>query len=115
MFFAKGSIEFPSNAVTVSGSGCIIAVGYINFQPSIVSGEDDFVLVMSITDRVDFKPSGEFTGCAAGNTEVQLQPGCTINWIDPEGKDLDFPGAEGGEEPPPESIMNIESWEISQQ
>jgi hypothetical protein len=111
--FAEGGIYFPSNVVAVAGPGCIIAVGDINFQPSIAG--DDFVLVMSITGRTYFHPSGDFTGCIAGNTEVQLQPGCTIKWISSEGKGLDFPGAEGGEEPPPESIMNIETWEIIQQ
>ena len=113
--FAGGSIDFPSNAVTISGSGCIIAVGNVNFQPAIASGEDDFVLVMSITDRVDFHPSGEFTGCVAGNTEVQLQPGCTINWIDPEGKGLHFPGMGDGDESLPVTGVSIESWEVKQQ
>jgi hypothetical protein len=111
--FADGSIEFPSHVVSISGPGCIIAVGDIDFQPSIAG--NDFVLVMSVTGTVNFQPSGDFTGCVAGNAHVQLQPGCTINWIDPEGKGLHFPGVDGGEEPPPENIMNIESWEIIQQ
>jgi hypothetical protein len=111
--FAEGSIDFPSHVVSISGPGCIIAVGDINFQPSI--NGDDFVLVMSIKGTVNFQPSGDFTGCVAGNTHVQLQPGCTINWIDPEGKGLHFPGMESGDELPPVDIMNIESWEIIQQ
>ena len=111
--FAEGGINFPSHVVGISGPGCIIAVGDIDFQPSIAG--DDFVLVMSITGTVNFQPSGDFTGCIAGNMHVQLQPGCTINWISPEGKGLDFPGVDGGEEPPPENIMNIESWEVTQQ
>jgi len=113
--FAGGSIDFPSNAVTISGSGCIIAVGNVNFQPAIASAEDDFVLVMSITGRTDFHPSGDFTGCIAGNTEVQLQPGCTINWIDPEDKGLNFPGMGDGDESPPVTGVSIESWEVKQQ
>jgi len=109
--FAEGSIDFPSNHVSISGSGCIIAVGDINFQPSIAG--DDFVLVMSIEGRIDFKPSGEFTGCVAGNVHVQLQPNCTINWISPEGKGLDFPmGAGGDDELPPVAGVSIESWEV---
>ena len=112
--FAEGSIDFPSNAVSISGPGCIIAVGDINFQPSIAG--DDFVLVMSITGQTYFHPSGDFTGCVAGNTEVQLQPGCTINWVSPEGKGLNFPmGAGGDDELPPVTEMSIESWEVSQQ
>jgi hypothetical protein len=112
--FAEGAIEFPSHVVSISGPGCIIAVGDIDFQPSIVG--DDFVLVMSITGTTNFQPSGEFTGCVAGNAHVQLQPGCTINWINPEGKGLDFPmGAGDGEEPPSVNVMSIDSWEIIQQ
>jgi hypothetical protein len=110
--FVEGSINFPSNSVTISGSGCIIAVGDINFQPSIASGEDDFVLVMSITGEMNFQPSGDFTGCVAGNVHVQLQPGCTINWISPEGKGLDFPMGVGDDELPPVTGLNILSWEI---
>jgi hypothetical protein len=112
--FADGSIDFPSNVVGISGPGCIIAVGDILFQPSIVG--DDFVLVMSIEGIVNFQPSGDFTGCIAGNVDVNLQPGNTISWISPEGKGLDFPmGAGAGDKLPPIDIMNIESWEIIQQ
>jgi hypothetical protein len=113
--FAEGNIDFPSN-VSVSGSGCIIAVGYVNFQPSITGEGDDFILVMSITDMVEFHPSGDFTGCIAGNVNVQLQPGGTIDWISPEGKGLDFPmGVGDDDELPPVTEVGIESWEISQQ
>jgi len=111
--FADGSISFPSNVVGISGPGCIIAVDDIDFQPSIVG--DDFVLVMSITGTVNFQPSGDFTGCVAGNVHVQLQPNCNINWANPEGKGLDFPGADGDDELPLISAMKIESWEIIQQ
>jgi hypothetical protein len=112
--FVEGGIDFPSNRVTVAGSGCIIAVGNVNFQPSIVSGEDDFVLVMSVTDTVSFQPSGDFTGCAAGNAHVQLQPGATIDWIDWEGKGLNFPTGIGySNELPPVTGVSILSWDIS--
>jgi len=111
--FAEGSIDFPSNHVSVSGSGCIIAVGDINFQPGIAGGEDDFVLVLSITGKTFFHPSGNFTGCIAGDTHVQLQPGSTINWISPEGKGLDFPmGIGDDDELPPVTGVSILSWQI---
>ena len=111
--FAEGDIAFPSNAVSISGPGCIIAVGDIDFQPSITG--DDFVLVMSIEGIVNFQPSGDFTGCIAGNVDVNLQPGNTINWISPEGKGLNFPmGGSDDDESPPINRMNIESWEIIQ-
>ena len=113
--FAEGAISFPSNVVGLSGPGCIIAVGDIDFQPSIAG--DDFVLVMSIEGTVWFKPSGDFTGCIAGYVDVQLQPGNTIDWVSPEGKGLDFPMGAGDDpnELPPVSALRIDSWEISQQ
>ena len=112
--FAEGDIAFPSNAVSISGPGCIIAVDDIDFQPSITG--DDFVLVMSIEGIVNFQPSGDFTGCIAGNVDVNLQPGNTIDWISPEGKGLNFPmGGSDDDESPPINRMNIESWEIIQQ
>jgi len=111
--FVEGSITFPPHFVSISGSGCIIAVGDIYFQPSIVSGEDDFVLVMSIEGTVEFHPSGDFTGCVAGNVHVQLQPNSELNWISPEGKGLDFPmGAGDGDELPPVAGVSIVSWEV---
>ena len=110
--FAEGAISFPSNVVGISGPGCIIAVGDIDFQPSIAG--EDFVLVMSIEGVVDFQPSGDFTGCVAGNAHVQLQPNCTIHWISPEGKGLDFPMGEVNEdELPPIMELRIQSWEVS--
>ena len=113
--FAEGSISFASNHITISGSGCIIAVGDINFQPGIAGAEDDFVLVLSITGQTYFHPSGDFTGCVAGNTEVQLQPGCTINWISPEGKGLDVPMGVGDDgKLTPVTGVSIESWEVTQ-
>jgi len=113
--FAEGSIDFPSNAVSIFGPGCIIAVGDINFQPSIAG--NDFVLVLSITGIVEFHPSGDFTGCVAGNVHVDLLPNSEIYWISPEGKGLDFPMGIGDDpnELPPINTMNIESWEIIQQ
>jgi hypothetical protein len=111
--FAEGNIGFPSNAVTISGSGCIIAVGDINFQPSIASDGDDFVLVLSVEGEVGFQPSGNFTGCVAGNVHVQLQPGNEIYWTSPEGKGLNVPwGAGDINELPPVTGTRIESWEI---
>jgi hypothetical protein len=111
--FVEGEIDFASHHVIISGSGCIIAVGDINFQPSIASGEDDFVLVFSITGEVNFQPSGDFTGCIAGDAHVQLQPGNTISWIDPEGKGLNVPWGAGDDKMPPVTGLKIFSWEIS--
>jgi len=113
--FAEGEIHV-NPGVTLYGSGCIIAIGYIDFQPSIASAEDEFVLVMSITDVVWFHPNGDFTGCIAGDAHVELSPGGTINWISPEDKGLDFPmGVGDDDELPPVTEVSIESWEIKQQ
>jgi hypothetical protein len=111
--FVEGNIGFPSNVVTISGSGCIIAVGDINFQPSIASDGNDFVLVLSVEGEVSFQPSGNFTGCVAGNVHVQLQPGNEIYWTSPEGKGLNVPWGVGDiDELPPVTGTRIESWEI---
>jgi len=113
--FAEGEIHV-NPGVTLYGSGCIIAVGYIDFQPMIASAEEEFVLVMSITDVVWFHPNGDFTGCIAGDAHVELSPGGTINWIDPEGKGLDFPMGVGDDpnELPPITELSIYSWQISE-
>ena len=111
--FVEGGITFASEHIIVSGSGCIIAVGDIDFQPSIASGEDDFVLVLSLEGLVDFHPNGDFTGCVAGNAHVELKPGCTINWISPEGKGLNVPWGADGDELPPVTGLSILSWEIN--
>ena len=109
--FVEGNIDFPSNVVSVSGPGCIIAQGDINFQPSIAG--DDFVLVFSITGEVNFQPSGDFTGCIAGDAHVELKPGNTISWISPEGKGLNVPwGAGDNNKLPPVTGLSILSWEI---
>jgi len=112
--FVGGDFTLASTSISIFGSGCIIAVGDINFQPNIVGDGDDFVLVMSVTGETFFHPSGDFTGCIVGDTEVQLQPGCTIDWISPEGKGLDVPLGVGDDDRlPPVTGLRIQSWEIS--
>jgi hypothetical protein len=110
--FVDGSITFPANHVSISGSGCIIATGHINFQPGIISEGDDFVLVMSTTEYVEFHPNGDFTGCVAGNEYVQAQPNGDFDWISPEGKGLNFPMGADDDKLPPVTGLTIESWEI---
>jgi hypothetical protein len=114
--FVEGSIDFASDHITISGSGCIIAVGDVNFQPSIASGRDDFVFVFSISGEVWFHPNGDFTGCVAGNVHVELSPNNEIYWTSPEGKGLNVPwGVGDGDELPPITGLTVESWEITQQ
>jgi hypothetical protein len=112
--FAEGEISMAATSIGISGSGCIIAVGDIDFQPNIIGSEDDFVLVMSITGETLFHPSGDFTGCIVGNTHVQLQPHSSIDWISPEGEGLDVPLGVGDDDRlPPVTGLSILSWEVS--
>ena len=92
----KGDISFPAQLVTITGSGCIIADGFVNFQPGISSSSDDFVFVMSVTEYVWMKPQGDFYGSIAGNAYVDLQPGCSLTWTDWEGRDLNYPDGTTG-------------------
>ena len=116
--FVDGEIDFASNAITISGSGCIIARGDIDFQPSISSSEDDFVLVMSVEGTVNFQPGGDLTGCVVGNLEAYVSPDdpqddFSINWIPWEGEELNFPTGVGDlENLPPVTGTRIKSWEI---
>jgi len=109
--FVERSIVFPPDRVSISGSGCIIAVGNIDFQPAVSSEPNDFVLVMSIEGEVNFNPRGDFTGCIAGDAHVQLQPGTTLDWTSPEGIPLNFPMGDP-DETSQKSELSIESWQI---
>jgi len=64
--------------VTLTGSGCIIAIGDIQFQPQITSNPDDYILLLSVEGTIDLQPNGDFYGCLVGNVEVNLQPGMSV-------------------------------------
>jgi len=66
------------------GPGCVIAVGDTQFQPNLGTGEEAFILVMSVEGTVTFQPQNDFYGSIAGNVNVDLQPNCTINTTDPD-------------------------------
>jgi hypothetical protein len=105
--YVEGSITFPPQRCAISGSGCIIAVGDITFQPTISSGEDDFVFVMSLEGEVWFSPQGDFYGSVAGSTHVDLQPNCSLRWKEyPDG--LNFPGEDDSK-----LYWEIRTWQIS--
>ena len=72
------------------GPGCVIAVGDVKFQPHLGTGEEAFILVMSVEGEVQFQPENDFYGSLAGNVTVNLQPNCTLNTTEPD-DDLDFP------------------------
>lgn len=101
--FAEGTITFQPGC-TVSGSGCIIAVGDVDFRPDMDSAPGDFVFVMSVEGTVWFSPSGDFYGSVAGDVEVQLQPGTTLTWVEP-GEGFEWPA--GGE-----AVLDIRTYTI---
>jgi hypothetical protein len=112
--FVVGDISFPTARVTVEGPGCIIALGNINFQPSI-SSSCDFVLLMSVDGRVDFKPSGTFYGSVAAREMVNLQPGCGLGWLPWQGLDLNFPIWDYAYPANFVQTVVIRTWEINPQ
>ncbi len=108
--FAEGTIDLQPGC-SVYGSGCIIAVGDVFFNPSVSSEPGHFLLIMSITGDVALNPSGDFYGAIVGNVEIDIQPGNSLNWVSPEGQVLDFPMGDEGEH---ESVGGVEivSWKI---
>jgi cytoskeletal protein CcmA (bactofilin family) len=91
--FAEGTISINPGAV-LEGSGCIVAVGDVNFQPNLPTGADDFIFLMSVEGTVKFQPGNDFYGSVAGTVDVFLQPEVDLIWWD--GNDgLNFPGGGG--------------------
>jgi len=74
----------------VWGPGCVIAVGDVQFQPHLATGEEAFILVMSVEGEIQFQPDNDFYGALAGNVEVTLQPNCSLNTTEPD-DGLDYP------------------------
>jgi len=108
--FVEGEIDIGSNC-TITGSGCIVALGDIFFSPKLESTPDDFVFVMSVDGWLQLNPgapSSDFYGSLAGNVDVQLQPGKQLHWSGPP-PELRYPGAE----PSPKNVIKtIRTWEI---
>ncbi len=99
------ALEFGTKC-TLKGPGCIIAVGSINFQPTMIATQD-YILILSLTGKTLMHPQGNFYGTLAGSTLVALQPGCTACWITPPADILNLPGYEVGR------FWTISSWQIS--
>jgi hypothetical protein len=93
--FVEGELYFAPGNITLTGSGCIIAIGDINFQPNLASNPGDFIFVCSLEGTVNFNPSGDYTGSVAGQEVVGMQPGSSITWRPPPGG-LNLPGMGGG-------------------
>ena len=69
---------------TIEGPGCIVAIGDIYFEPNIEAGMTEPIFIMSITGDTFLQPGGDFYGSIAGNVEVQLQPGTSVNYPEEE-------------------------------
>jgi len=102
--FAGGIICTAPQHITFTGSGCIIAVGDVTFQPAILSEPGDFIFIMSIEGEVTFQPSGAFYGSVAGDVWVTLQPGSSLTLTVP-GEGFEWPA--GGE-----GVLEIRTYTI---
>jgi hypothetical protein len=89
--YCEGAI-YVGKKCTISGSGCIIAVGNVEFKPGrTAASEGDFIFIMSVNDTVILQPNGNFYGALAGNAEVDLQPGNTLYWTGYDEGEVNFP------------------------
>jgi Flp pilus assembly pilin Flp len=96
---------------TIEGPGVILAIGDVYFAPNIAAGMTEPLFIMSVTGDTLTQPNGDFYGAIAGNVEVQLQPGSTINYPGEEGWYDEYNFLIGVQK----LIFSIISWEISQQ
>jgi hypothetical protein len=110
--FVEGDITFPSDRIHIFGNGCIIAMGDIDFQPSVTSAFNHFVFVMSIDGTVNFQPSGDFIGSLAGDTLVNMQPSSSITWIEPPWDSLNIPQGDFDDGNYGGSTPMIVTWQI---
>jgi len=95
---------------TLTGSGCIIVVGSIEFQPNMDCSPTDYIIVLSIRGKTYMQPNGDFYGTLAGSSEVYIQNGEAHWWDSPfidEG--LEFPYVAEIDR-----IYSIYSWEVIQ-
>ena len=98
----KNALEIGGKC-TLTGSGCIIAVGDIYFAPNLDSDPDDYILVMSVNGETEMQPNGNFYGTLAGNVVTTRKGDADINWSSPP-DDLNFPGIGG------DMVWGIHTW-----
>ncbi|MCK5180975.1 MAG: hypothetical protein KAQ73_00400, partial [Dehalococcoidia bacterium] len=55
---------------TVVGSGVIITIGDMYFEPNTEAGVTDPIFVMSVSGTTNVQPGGDFYGCIAGSVEI---------------------------------------------
>jgi len=103
--YVEGNIQDITKKVTLKGPGALVALGNIDFHPGI-SGTG-FIFVMSVNGITNFQPNADFYGSIAGNTEVNLQPGCYLARSTPV-PNLNIPG--GGGCP---VISKVSTWKVT--
>jgi hypothetical protein len=107
--FATGSLSVAGSAISFLGPGAIIAIGDVNFAPTIDNGggANPYIFVMSVTGTVNFSPNGTYTGSVAG-ANVNFQPGIDLDWKDPTPYVINMPG-KGGHH----TVSEIITWEVN--
>jgi hypothetical protein len=105
----KEALYIKAPKITLIGSGIIVAVGDIYFEPNTPAGVTDPIFVMSVEGITNVQPGGDFYGSIAGSIEVDLQPGTSINYpTDPDWYE-DFNFLIGIQM----LIFHIASWEVT--
>jgi hypothetical protein len=107
---AQNALEIGGKC-TVEGPGCIVVIGDIYFSPNIEAGMTEPIFIMSVAGETFTQPNGDFYGSIAGNVEVQLQPGSSVNYPEEEGWYDDYNFLIGVQQ----LIYSIYSWEVIQQ
>ena len=118
IFVESSSVKPPKEAVQIAdkcdiqGPGTIIAVGDIYFAPnSQIGGEQNPVLLISLSGTVRLQPGSAFYGSVNGKAGVQLQPNNLIHF--PPGWEpftgINFPGFTDDKE-----RYSLLSWQIQQ-
>ena len=90
--YTEQSVIFGGKT-TLSGPGCIIAVGDVYFSPNMVG--NDFIFILSVEGDLTAQPNGHFYGSMAGDIEIEYQPGATLYWTQPDTGALNFPPGSG--------------------
>ncbi|MFC1971396.1 hypothetical protein ACFLV0_05690 [Chloroflexota bacterium] len=88
---SDGSIGI-NPSTDVRGSGCIIAIGDITYQPALSS--DDYILIWSLAGRLTLLPNDNFIGSAVAYCEVDAQPKTWLTYVEPP-EGFEFPGLDG--------------------
>jgi hypothetical protein len=86
--FVTGHVSSSPQAY-LAGPGAVIALGDIVFSPQVAPS---YIFIMSLSGSVQFQPQGNFIGAVCGDTNINLQPNCTLTWQSPGVGNLDLPG-----------------------